>query len=114
MAALLDPVTVEFDKTIMKFPSIPRFVGGASNDLMPNLQRPDNPVPLLKEQMQGLCLAALFKEAAYATAIFGKWRPAVCIFDIEALAVVNDAPRRGKPVTPPLHRQLRRRPSVAG
>ena len=52
VAALLDPVMVEFDKTIMKFPSIPRFVGGASNDLMPNLQRPDNPVPLLKQQIE--------------------------------------------------------------
>ena len=52
VVALIDPVMVEFDKTIMKFPSIPRFVGGASNDLMPNLQRPDNPVPLLKQQIE--------------------------------------------------------------
>ena len=36
----------------MKFPSIQRFVGGASNDLVPNLQHPDNPVPLLKEQIE--------------------------------------------------------------
>ena len=52
VVALIDPVMVEFDKTIMKFPSIPRFVGGASNDLKPNLQRPDNPVPLLKQQIE--------------------------------------------------------------
>ena len=43
---------IEFDKTLMKFPNIRRFVGGASNDLIPNLQNPDNPVPLLKEQIE--------------------------------------------------------------
>ena len=43
---------VDFDKTIMKFPNIRRFVGGASNDLIPNLQNPDNPVPLLKDQIE--------------------------------------------------------------
>jgi arylsulfatase len=31
----------------MKYPSIKRFPGGASNDLKPNLQNPDNPLPLL-------------------------------------------------------------------
>ena len=36
----------------MKFPNIRRFVGGASNDLVPNLQRPDDPVPLLKQQIE--------------------------------------------------------------
>jgi len=50
--ALVGPVITEFDKTLMKFPNIPRFVGGATNDLIPNLQRPDNPVPLLKDQME--------------------------------------------------------------
>ena len=35
----------------MKYPNIKRFVGGASNDLVPNLQHPDNPVPLLREQI---------------------------------------------------------------
>ncbi len=50
--ALIEPVMVEFDKTIMKFPNIRRFVGGASNDLIPNLQNPDNPVPLLKDQIE--------------------------------------------------------------
>ena len=49
--ALVEPVIVEFDKTIMKFPNTRRFVGGASNDLVPNLQNPDNPVPLLKQQI---------------------------------------------------------------
>ena len=47
--ALLEPVILEFDKTLMKFPNITRFAGGASTDLIPNLQRPDNPVPLLKD-----------------------------------------------------------------
>ena len=50
--ALIEPVMVEFDKSIMKFPNIKRFVGGASNDLVPNLQNPDNPVPLLKQQIE--------------------------------------------------------------
>ena len=44
---LFSPVLVEFDKTIMKYPSIKRFPGGASNDLIPNLQHPENPVPAL-------------------------------------------------------------------
>jgi arylsulfatase len=46
--ALIAPVIVDFDKSIMKYPSIKRYPGGASNDLVPNLQHPDNPVPLLK------------------------------------------------------------------
>ena len=50
--ALVEPVIADFDKTIMKFPNTRRFVGGASNDLVPNLQNPDNPVPLLKDQME--------------------------------------------------------------
>ena len=36
----------------MKYPNIRRFPGGASNDLVPNLQDPDNPVPLLKQQIE--------------------------------------------------------------
>ncbi len=44
--ALITPVIVEFDKSIMKFPNIPRFVGGASTDLEPNLQHPENPSAL--------------------------------------------------------------------
>jgi arylsulfatase A-like enzyme len=38
---------VEFDKSIMKYPNIQRFPGGGSNDLVPNLQNPKNPVPAL-------------------------------------------------------------------
>ena len=45
--ALIEPVLLEFDKTIVKYPNIKRYPGGASNDIMPNLQRPENPVPLL-------------------------------------------------------------------
>jgi hypothetical protein len=48
--ALIEPVILDFDKTIMKFPNIKRFPGGASTDLIPNLQNPDNPTPLLKDQ----------------------------------------------------------------
>jgi arylsulfatase len=50
--ALLDPVLIDFDKTLMKFPNIKRSVGGASTDLIPDLQHPDNPVPLLKQQIE--------------------------------------------------------------
>jgi arylsulfatase A-like enzyme len=46
-AALFSSVLTEFDKSIMKFPDIKRFPGGASNDLIPNLQHPENPVPAL-------------------------------------------------------------------
>jgi arylsulfatase len=45
--ALIYPVVIDFDKSIISFPSIKRFPGGASNDLRPNLQNPNNPVPLL-------------------------------------------------------------------
>ena len=43
--ALLQPVIIEFDKSIVDFPSIKRIPGGASNDQIPNLQNPGNPVP---------------------------------------------------------------------
>jgi arylsulfatase A-like enzyme len=46
-SALMMPVLIDFDKSIMQFPSIKRFPGGASSDLIPNLQNPDNPVPAL-------------------------------------------------------------------
>ncbi len=52
--ALIYPAIVEFDKSIIKYPNITRFVGGASNDLVPDLQHPDNPVPLLKDQIEKL------------------------------------------------------------
>ena len=37
----------EFDKSIVDFPNIKRFPGGASNDMRPNLQDPANPLPLM-------------------------------------------------------------------
>jgi arylsulfatase len=45
--ALIAPVVMEFNKSIVDYPSIKRVPGGASNDWRPDLQRPDNPVPLL-------------------------------------------------------------------
>jgi arylsulfatase len=45
--SLIYPVVIAFDQSIMKYPSIKRFPGGASNDLQPNLQNPGNPVPAL-------------------------------------------------------------------
>ncbi len=45
--SLIYPALIAFDQTIMKYPSIKRFPGGASNDLQPNLQDPNNPVPAL-------------------------------------------------------------------
>jgi arylsulfatase A-like enzyme len=45
--ALMYPPLVEFDKSLIKYPSIKRFPGGASDDLRPNLQNPANPVPAL-------------------------------------------------------------------
>ena len=41
---------MEFDKSIVDFPNIKRFPGGASNDMNPNLQDPANPVPLMDIQ----------------------------------------------------------------
>jgi arylsulfatase len=52
--SLIYPVIIDFDKSIMKYPNITRYVGGASNDLVPNLQHPENPVPLLKDQIDKL------------------------------------------------------------
>ena len=46
-AALFSAVLLDFDKTIIKYPNIQRFPGGASNDLIPDLQHPKNPVPAL-------------------------------------------------------------------
>jgi hypothetical protein len=50
--ALIEPVILDFDKSVMKFPNIKRVPGGASTDLIPDLQHPDNPVPLLKQQIE--------------------------------------------------------------
>jgi hypothetical protein len=46
--SLVEPVIIEFDQSIMKYPNIKRYPGGASSDLIPNLQHPENPAPLLK------------------------------------------------------------------
>lgn len=46
-AALFSQALLEFDQSIMKYPNIKRFPGGASNDLIPDLQHPNNPVPAL-------------------------------------------------------------------
>ncbi len=46
--ALIEPVLLAFDKSIIKYPNIARYPGGASNDLIPNLQHPENPLPLLQ------------------------------------------------------------------
>jgi arylsulfatase A-like enzyme len=45
--SLIYPAIIEFDQSIVKYPSIKRFPGGASNDLVPDLQHPENPVPLV-------------------------------------------------------------------
>ena len=50
--ALIEPVILEFDKSIMKYPNIKRYPGGASNDLKPNLQNPENPLPMLQGQKE--------------------------------------------------------------
>jgi len=45
--ALIFQVLIDFDTSMIKYPNIRRFPGGASNDLQPNLQDPSNPVPAL-------------------------------------------------------------------
>ena len=52
--SLIYPVIIDFDKSIIKYPNITRYVGGASTDLVPDLQHPNDPVPLLKEQIERL------------------------------------------------------------
>lgn len=49
IGGLVAPVLLSFDESIMKFPSIRRFPGGASTDMIPNFQDPENPVPALKD-----------------------------------------------------------------
>jgi arylsulfatase len=44
---VISPVVMEFNKSIVDYPSIKRSPGGASNDWRPNLQDPNNPVPLM-------------------------------------------------------------------
>jgi arylsulfatase A-like enzyme len=48
-ASLLDLPLLAFNKSIIKYPNIKRFPGGASTDLLPNLQQPENPVPVLDD-----------------------------------------------------------------
>ena len=43
--SLMDIPLTEFNKSIIKYPNIKRFPGGASNDMLPNLQHPENPLP---------------------------------------------------------------------
>jgi len=45
--SLAYPVLIDFNKSIIKYPSIARCPGGASDDLRPNLQNPANPVPAM-------------------------------------------------------------------
>ncbi len=48
--SLLQPVLIDFDKSIIKYHNIERSPGGASTDLIPDLQHPNNPLPLLQNQ----------------------------------------------------------------
>ena len=48
--ALNDEVKMEFNKSIIKYPNIKRFPGGDSDDLIPNLKNPENPVPALDRE----------------------------------------------------------------
>ena len=43
--SLIEPVIMEFDKSVVDFPSIKRFPGGASNDITPDLQIRETPCP---------------------------------------------------------------------
>ncbi len=43
--SLIDIPLSEFNQSIVKYPNIERFPGGASNDMIPNLQNPKNPLP---------------------------------------------------------------------
>lgn len=47
VGALVAPIVMEFNQSIVDYPSIRRSPGGASPDWRLDLQRPDNPVPLL-------------------------------------------------------------------
>jgi arylsulfatase len=48
--SLIDIPLTEFNKSIIKYPNIKRFPGGASNDEIPNLQNPENPLPYVDPQ----------------------------------------------------------------
>jgi arylsulfatase A-like enzyme len=49
--ALVSATILEFDNSIMKYSNIKRFPGGASTDIIPNLQEPENPLPTFKGVM---------------------------------------------------------------
>jgi hypothetical protein len=46
--SLIDIPLTEFNKSIVQYPNIERFPGGASNDMIPNLQNPKNPLPTIR------------------------------------------------------------------
>jgi arylsulfatase A-like enzyme len=48
VGGIIGQVMLGFDETVAKFPSIQRYPGGASTDLIPNLQNPADPAPMLK------------------------------------------------------------------
>ncbi len=52
VGSIIFPVMIDFDKSIIKYPNIKRYPGGASSDLIPNLQRPDDPVPVLRDNKE--------------------------------------------------------------
>ncbi len=52
VGALIGPAILEFDKSLIEFPSTTRVPGGASTDTIPNLQHPENPLPLVKDLLQ--------------------------------------------------------------
>lgn len=52
VAAIISPPLYAFDQSILKYPNIKRFPGGASTDLIPNLQAPENPLPFIKNSPQ--------------------------------------------------------------
>lgn len=43
---------LDFNKSIIKYPNLKRFPGGDSNDLVPNLKNPDNPVPAMSNNRE--------------------------------------------------------------
>jgi arylsulfatase len=42
--SLIEPVIIDFDKTLVKHPNIKRSPGGASNDVVPNLRPRTRPL----------------------------------------------------------------------
>jgi arylsulfatase len=47
LLGLIYAAVMEFNKSIVEYPSIKRAPGGASNDWRPDLQHPENPVPAI-------------------------------------------------------------------